>query len=114
MAQLALQPATSRKDYYVNLYMGEATYSNRQLFTSFYGRDYTTEADAKKAAIKEFLRTNGGLDFYNTVTLTEHNGMQIADKNEPYHSKSAIVRVLASKSVPISLVHNVSKLKMEK
>ena len=114
MAQLALQQATSRKDYYVNLYMGEATYSNRQLFVSFFGRDYKSEADAKKAAIKEFLRTNGGLDFYNTVTLTEHNGIQIADKNEPYHSKSAIVRVLASKSVPIAPIPDVSKLKMEK
>ena len=101
MTQLALQPATSRKNYYVNLYMGEATYENRQLFTPFYGRDYNSEADAKKAAMKEFLRTNGGLDFYNTVTLTEHNGMQIADKNEPYQSKSAIVRILASKNVPV-------------
>jgi len=101
MTQLALQQATSRKNYYVNLYMGEATYENRRLFTPFYGIDYNCEADAKKAAMKEFLRTNGGLDFYNTVTLTEHNGMQIADKNEPYQSKSAIVRVLASKSVPV-------------
>lgn len=101
MTQLALQPATSRKNYYVNLYMGEATYNNRQLFIPFYGRDYNSEADAKKAAMKEFLRTNGGFDFYNTVTLTEHNGMQIADENEPYQLKSAIVRILARKSVPV-------------
>jgi hypothetical protein len=101
MTQLALQPATSRKNYYVSLYMGEATYENRQLFNAFYGRDYKTEAEAKQAAIKDFLRTNGGLDFYNTVVLTEHNGMQIADKNEPYSSKSAIVRILASKNVPV-------------
>ncbi len=101
MTQLALQPATSRKNYYVSLYMGEATYNNRQLFTPFYGRDYKTEAEAKQAAIKEFLRTNGGLDFYNTVTLTEHNGMQLADKNEPYQSKSAIIKVLAKKTVPV-------------
>ena len=101
MTQLALQPATSRKNYYVSLYMGEATHNNRQLFTPFYGRDYKTEAEAKQAAIKEFLRTNGGLDFYNMVTLTEHNGMQLADKNEPYQSKSAIVKVLAQKTVPV-------------
>ena len=101
MTQLALQPATSRKNYYVSLYKGEAVYDNRQLFKAFYGRDYKSDAYAKKAAIKEFLRTNGGLDFYDTVTLTEHNGMQIADKNEPYRSKSAIVKVLASKNVPI-------------
>ena len=100
MTQLALQPATSRKNYYVSLYMGEPTYENRQLFNAFYGRDYKTEADAKQAAIKDFLRTNGGLDFYNIVVLTEHNGMQIANKNEPYSSKSAIVRILASKNVP--------------
>jgi hypothetical protein len=102
MTQLALQPATSRKNYHVNLYMGDATYENRQLFIPFYGRDYNSEADAKKAAMKEFLRAGGGLGFYNTVTLTEENGMQIADKNEPYRSKSAIVRLLASKSVPVN------------
>jgi hypothetical protein len=101
MTQLALQPAKSRKNYYVNLYMGKATYENRRLFTPFYSEDYASEAEAKQAAIKEFLRTNGGLDFYSTVTLTEHNGMQIADKNEPYSSKSAIVRVLASKKVKV-------------
>jgi hypothetical protein len=99
--QLALQPATSRKNYYVNLYFGEPTYANRQLFTPFYGEDYASEAEAKQAAIKEFLRTNGGLDFYSTVTLTEHNGLQIADKNEPYLSKSAIVKILATKQVPV-------------
>jgi len=99
MKQLALQPATRRKNYYVNFYMGEAIYNNRQLFIPFYGSDYNSEEDAKKAAIKEFLKTNGGSDFYNTVTLTEHNGMQIADKNEPYQSRSAIVRILASKSL---------------
>lgn len=101
MEQLLLPPATSRKNYYVNLYMGEATYKNRKLFTPFYGMDYQSEADAKTAAIKEFLRTSGGLDFYNYVTLTEHNGSQIADKSEPYMSKSAIVKLLASKSVPV-------------
>ena len=101
MRQLALQPATGRKNYYVNVFMGEATYNNRQLFTPFYGRDYKTEAEAKQDAIKEFLQTNGNLGFYNTVTLTEHNGMQIADKNEPYKSKSAVVRVLAKKTVKI-------------
>jgi len=101
MKNLALQPATSRNNYYVNLYMGEAIYKNRQSFTPFYGDEYNSEAEAKRAAIKEFLFTNGGLDFYDTVTLTEHNGMQIADSDEPYASKSAIIRVLASKNVPV-------------
>ena len=35
MTQLALQPAASRKNYYVNLYMGEETHKNRQLFIPF-------------------------------------------------------------------------------
>ena len=83
------------------MYLGDATYKNRKLFIPFYGRDYVSEGEAKQAAMREFLRTNDGLDFYDTVTLTEHNGMQIADKDEPYASKSAIVRILATKKVPM-------------
>lgn len=101
MEKLALPPAANKKNYYVNLYFGEPIYQNRQLFIPFYGEEYASEADTKKAAIKEFLRSSGGIGLYNCVTLTEHNGMQIADKNEPYKSKSAIVRILASKNVPI-------------
>ena len=100
-SQLALPAATMRKNYYVNLYLGDTTYKNRRLFIAFYGEDYASEGEAKRAATMEFLRTNDGLDFYDTVTLTEHNGMQIADKDEPYRSKSAIVRILATKNVPM-------------
>lgn len=91
--QLALQPATSSKNYYVNFYKGD----NRQSFTVFYGKDYNSESEAKADAIKEFLSANNRGPLYDTVTLTENNGMQIADSREPFHYKSAIIRVLAIK-----------------
>ncbi len=99
--QLALQPATQRKTYYVSLYKNEPTYKNKQLFFAYYGEDYPTEHDAKMEAIKDFLSKQGACGFYNTVTLTEHNGIQLADANEPYMMKSAIVKILAVKRVKL-------------
>ena len=100
MATLAL-PEGGRKNYYVSFYMGSPSFENRQLFHAFYGKDFSTEKAAKVAAIKCFLKRSNGCGFFDTVTLTEHNGFQLADKNEPYITKSAIVKTLAHKSVKI-------------
>jgi len=88
--QLLLPESTLKPTYYVNLYCGD----NRVLFFAH----YPSESN-KTNAINDFLRKNGNCDLYDRVTLTENIGMQLADKSEPFRSKSAIVRVLASKSV---------------
>jgi len=89
--QLLLPESNLKPTYYVNLYCGD----NMVLFCPHYPSEST-----KTNAIKDFLRQNGNCDLYDRVTLTENIGMQLADKSEPFRSKHAMVRVLASKSVP--------------
>jgi hypothetical protein len=90
-SQLLLPASSLKPTYYVNFYCGE----DLVLFNPYYPL-----SGNKVKAIKDFLLSCGNCDLYDSVTLTENIGMQIADKSEPFLSKNAIVRVLASKAVP--------------
>ena len=91
----ALTEATQRKNYYVEYYNGEPTYKNRVFFLCHYGRDYESEKAAKIAAFNDFRL--GRFTECTTIALLECNGMQIADKSEPYGSKPAITKHLIVK-----------------
>jgi hypothetical protein len=93
--QLALPVKSEPKRYYVEYYNGLPIYANRGFFLSFYGRDFDSEYEAKKRAFESFRNTR--FDDFDTVALLECNGMQLADKSEPYYYKNAIVRTLCVK-----------------
>jgi len=87
-----LTMAKTRKNYYVTVFEQGV----KVTFFPYYGNDFKSEYEAKKAAFSDFRQFGCNGD---TLQLEEHNGMQIADKSEPFLSKSAIIKVLAIRSV---------------
>ena len=107
MATTLLLPAPSFKlNYIVSFYENEISFENRVLQMHFYGRDYQDERCAKNAAFKYFQKVTGWAGFYNIVTITEHNGIQIASKKDPCTLKTAIERLIAVKTMDPKFLKN--------
>jgi len=95
---LCLPAKTHLKNYYVEFYTGEPTFANRVFFLAYYGQLFESEQAAKIRAFRSFCNAVP-VENCTCIVLKECNGMQIANHDEPYLSKSAVVRVLARKQV---------------